>query len=1025
MIKPNPTTRPKVRGGLSLILTSLTSLTLLTFLTLFTVNSSSAQTYETLRDSGLRAYDALKFEDAIVQFEAAEVLAEGGQLTEVDSLIDWAKDGYIREIIKAKVESEREKLYAQAQTLVFQMNDLPSNYDERILRILGEKWRQLEEKGVEPSPALQRKIAQPIYDQLKGMEHAPHPLSELTLEHGGEILAATFSPDGKTILTRSSDGRAKIWKSDGTLVAELDREICPVYTAKFAPDGQCILTGSYDSEKMAPDAPGMKPAKLWDLKGNLLTDLDQGTGASRLISFSPNGQFILTGSWGPNAYLWDLGGKLMANITCSDYLISADFSPDGQRILTSSSDGTVALWGLDGNLVTKWKTQEKSGASARFSPEGDKILTGWSGKNNLMNLWSLKGKCLNSWECNSHDAFVDAVYSPDGQFILTASEMGVAELRNKMGELICLLGEAPSEIIPTNSFSPKGDLILTKPISASKATTVSIWNTEGKLLAQLENGDQPVHSFSWSPDGKQILTRSSQSVKLWDVEGHLLAVFDKHSSSISFSVFGPDGQSVLTGSRDGMVKIWRPKTMLAVNLEKHSGMLNSLAFSPDSKYILTSAEDSTAKLWDLEGKLLLDQKIQTSPIQSANFSPDGIRILVEAPNPWEGSVMGREVQLWDLTGRVKTNFEQELGGILEVTFSPDGRSILTCSSDSTVKLWDLEGNLLRVFEASGDLVTHAMFSPDGLALLTLSDAASVKLWDLDGNLLGEINQDSYAADQVRLAHANKHVFLFSPDGQHLLVRTSWQQSSTFEPYPAGPEVSLLWKIDADSLILLKGHSDGIYSALYSPDGTRILTTSQDGTAILWNLNGQVLAELKGHDAAVFSASFSPDGRTILTNSQDGTAKLWDLSGELLVNFDTEGGYNFFSIFSPDATRILTQSRLSEVKLWDLTGTLLADFGRVSSPLSLDANIFSSDGRYMLLDSKLWDFQGRLLAERDNAGSPSIFSPDGRYILSRDSNYSAQLWPTPRTVYEWLQSPECPIPPLTKEERLQYNLPAED
>ena len=80
---------------------------------------------------------------------------------------------------------------------------------------------------------------------------------------------------------------------------------------------------------------------------------------------------------------------------------------------------------------------------------------------------------------------------------------------------------------------------------------------------------------------------------------------------------------------------------------------------------------------------------------------------------------------------------------------------------------------------------------------------------------------------------------------------------------------------------------------------------------------------------------------------------------------------------------------------------------------------------MLLDSKLWDFQGRLLAERDNAGSPSIFSPDGRYILSRDSNYSAQLWPTPRTVYEWLQSPECPIPPLTKEERLQYNLPAED
>src|SRR5947209_10161158 len=52
-------------------------------------------------------------------------------------------------------------------------------------------------------------------------------------------------------------------------------------------------------------------------------------------------------------------------------------------------------------------------------------------------------------------------------------------------------------------------------------------------------------------------------------------------------------------------------------------------------------------------------------------------------------------------------------------------------------------------------------------------------------------------------------------------------------------------------------------------------------------SGEMLREFRGHGGAVFSAAFSPDGARIVTASQDGTARVWDVSwmtwrGEELV-----------------------------------------------------------------------------------------------------------------------------------------------
>jgi len=164
---------------------------------------------------------------------------------------------------------------------------------------------------------------------------------QLLLSLVGVMGNITFSPDGQ-FLAVTSDGTLSLWTVDGKLVTRLGEETAWIGRVEFSLDGNILAT-----------TPGTDDGTihLWSLNTNsLLYTLKGHTNTVESLSFSPDGQLLVSGSADKTVKIWDvkIGLMLQSLAGHSDEVTSVEFSPDGKLLASGSLDGTIILWGIDG-----------------------------------------------------------------------------------------------------------------------------------------------------------------------------------------------------------------------------------------------------------------------------------------------------------------------------------------------------------------------------------------------------------------------------------------------------------------------------------------------------------------------------------------------------------------------------------------------------------------------------------------------------------------------------------------------------
>ncbi|MCC6998573.1 MAG: protein kinase [Deltaproteobacteria bacterium] len=639
------------------------------------------------------------------------------------------------------------------------------------------------------------------------------------------------------------------------------------------------------------------------------------------------------------------------------------FSGDGRSFISGDADGEIRAWSVDGGPA-----------------------------------WVLDGKLPPSW----------LAVSDDGQTVAVSNQAQAAV--SSAGRPFRLLPGAGGPL----AVSADGTLLA----RASGDGLLLHWLVDGRerRLAMASRPElSELHAVELSPDGRRLLARAGD--RLWVWQAPFEAPAQQLSSPGAYLVrFHPDGDTVAIGSLDGHVVLWQLSVGRRRDLGQfpiQRGGINwsyDLTFSPDGQRLLAHGRHEMVRSWELATGQSTDWP--TGRVMDLAIAPDGSQIAIAR----EGGLA-----LLDRNGQLVRELAGHSPPASHLRFSPDGKWLASFGRDRVVRLWPMHPITLRTLETSGG-PRDLEVSPDGAALAIVGHQGELELWDGErpARQLGVS-----AAAHARFSPDGRWLATGAQDGIWLWpVQTGqprqlsdedtasvvgWSQGgATLVGFTRDLRLRA-WSI-ADGSARTLGSFPPRSTALLSPDGTLALiwTPEVGGNAVgvapmaLCGVATGKCAALAGHQSSVQRAAFSPDGSRLATTSYDGEVRVWDAhSGELYRRWSArhDGGQAVFL----DNQRLIIGDN-EGLRLWELESDSLRVLGpheAGSMALSRDSSFLACLGRTLRIwdtsswrSRVLWDAASlppQVLADQERLDTPRVdFLGDDSVVLSGPDG-AVRLW----------------------------------